>query len=356
MSGRIRTIKPELLDDEDAAGLSDAAWRLWVGSWVLCDDHGSCRAGTKYLAAQIWQDTARADQVDVTLGELVRVGKVTVYETGGQRYLRVNGWAKHQRVDNAGKPRVPQLGDVAGYPDIRVTSHGELAGTAGYPGVTATNNRALADSFSEPCREPRQLAESLDTLPLRAQSGGEDHRPPISDHRPPTTEPAAIAADTVAPLALPPSASENSKPEPEPSKAKPQSKPRAPRATRVPDDFVPSPSTLEHFRSQGWDPLPSVAEFLDHWRAVPGAKGVKLDWEATFRNRMRDLIAWGRAVEWSGPTTPTAAARRLRDVPTAEELAAVDRAAVQRTLAERVGALTAKMAPTLPLLPEEVGQ
>lgn len=32
-----------------------------------------------------------------------------------------------------------------------------------------------------------------------------------------------------------------------------------------------------------------TAEFVDHWKGVPGSKGVKLDWEATWRNRMRAL-------------------------------------------------------------------
>lgn len=30
-----------------------------------------------------------------------------------------------------------------------------------------------------------------------------------------------------------------------------------------------------------------TAEFVDYWRAVPGAKGVKLDWPATWRNWIR---------------------------------------------------------------------
>lgn len=32
-----------------------------------------------------------------------------------------------------------------------------------------------------------------------------------------------------------------------------------------------------------------TAEFEDYWRAVPGAKGVKLDWVATWRNRVREV-------------------------------------------------------------------
>lgn len=105
MSGRIRTIKPEVLDDEVAAGLSDAAWRLWVSSWVLADDYGNVRAGSKYLGAQVWQDSGR--DVESTLAELISSGLVSPYAVHGQRYVHIAGWEKHQRVDNAGKRRVP---------------------------------------------------------------------------------------------------------------------------------------------------------------------------------------------------------------------------------------------------------
>jgi hypothetical protein len=33
------------------------------------------------------------------------------------------------------------------------------------------------------------------------------------------------------------------------------------------------------------------SEFVDYWIAVPGTKGVKLDWPATWRNRVRDVLA-----------------------------------------------------------------
>jgi hypothetical protein len=29
--------------------------------------------------------------------------------------------------------------------------------------------------------------------------------------------------------------------------------------------------------------------FVDYWRGVPGARGRKLDWPATWRNRLRDV-------------------------------------------------------------------
>lgn len=268
MSGRIRTIKPEVLDDEDAAGFSDAAWRLWVGSWVLCDDHGNCRAGAKYLAAQIWQDSRRAYEVDGYLAELSAAGKVTVYETGAQRFMHVNGWSKHQRVDNASKPRVPVLGDVAGYPDIRHVSYQELGGRFAEVSASLGGSREIP------------LAGA------RAQSSGEDHRPPTPT---PTTDqgaPASAEAGVSASLGV---------------ESETRVKTKAPRATRVPEDFRPSDSTIAKFRKDGWDCRALVEEFIDYWRGIAGSKGVKLDWEATFRNRMRDVIALGRATRWEEP-------------------------------------------------------
>ena len=43
------------------------------------------------------------------------------------------------------------------------------------------------------------------------------------------------------------------------------------------------------------DPTPGseAAEFLDYWCAVPGARGLKLDWAATWRKRP----AWARREE-----------------------------------------------------------
>lgn len=111
MAGRIRSIKPELIEDEIAASLSDSAWRLWVSTWVLADDYGNVRAGSKYLAASVWQDSGRAESVEGLLVELVSAGFMTAYEHSGQRYAHINGWDKHQRVDNAGKRRVPDKSD-----------------------------------------------------------------------------------------------------------------------------------------------------------------------------------------------------------------------------------------------------
>jgi hypothetical protein len=43
------------------------------------------------------------------------------------------------------------------------------------------------------------------------------------------------------------------------------------------------------------DAQDTAARFRDYWQAIPGSKGVKLDWEATFRNWVRNEKVVGRS-------------------------------------------------------------
>lgn len=65
------------------------------------------------------------------------------------------------------------------------------------------------------------------------------------------------------------------------------------RGTRLPDGWQPSEAVRVWARSEH----PAVnlgfvlAEFVDYWLAIPGSRGCKLDWDATFRNRVREVAA-----------------------------------------------------------------
>jgi len=108
MSRRIRTVKPELLDDDKTAALSHVAWRLFVSGLLLSDDHGNLRAGTTYLLGQVFHSTgSTAEEVRAAVAELVALELWTTYTVRGQTYAHICGWSKHQRIDNAGKPKVP---------------------------------------------------------------------------------------------------------------------------------------------------------------------------------------------------------------------------------------------------------
>jgi len=61
------------------------------------------------------------------------------------------------------------------------------------------------------------------------------------------------------------------------------------RATRLPPQWTPDPDDVLRAAEQIGEQrtLIEIEKFHDYWRAVPGAKGRKLDWSATFRNWIR---------------------------------------------------------------------
>ncbi|HSE46366.1 MAG TPA: hypothetical protein VLA89_13655 [Gemmatimonadales bacterium] len=64
----------------------------------------------------------------------------------------------------------------------------------------------------------------------------------------------------------------------------------AKRGQRLPDDFVIADEMWSWADKQGFDHDWVVREterFADYWWAVPGQRGVKLDWAATWRNWLR---------------------------------------------------------------------
>ena len=88
---------------------------------------------------------------------------------------------------------------------------------------------------------------------------------------------------------------EDPKPKAEPA-PEPDAKPKAPKTTRgtrltiktLPDEW--RAWMAKHFPT--YDPDLVFEEFLDYWIGVSGAKGVKLDWFATFRNHVRGMPEW----------------------------------------------------------------
>jgi hypothetical protein len=61
-------------------------------------------------------------------------------------------------------------------------------------------------------------------------------------------------------------------------------------ATRIPEDFWPSKELLEwqaeHFEEVDWKL--ETHKFVDYWSSVSGSKGMKTDWQATWRNWIRN--------------------------------------------------------------------
>lgn len=97
-------------------------------------------------------------------------------------------------------------------------------------------------------------------------------------------------------------------------------KTRSTRGTRLPNDWQPPPEYLTWARENGngLDLSLEADKFRDYWIAQPGQKGVKVNWNATWRNWIRN--ARGRSHAENG-----------RD--TGRRLSAPER--VERAIAER---------------------
>ena len=105
MGGRIRTIKPEWLEDERLADASSDARVLSVALLLLADDYGNGRGNARHIGARVFpNDPATADRA---IAELEEIRFVQRYVVDDQTYFHVRNWAKHQRVDKPGRPLVP---------------------------------------------------------------------------------------------------------------------------------------------------------------------------------------------------------------------------------------------------------
>ena len=85
-----------------------------------------------------------------------------------------------------------------------------------------------------------------------------------------------------------------SDPTPEPEKIKTKNSTAKERGTRLADPFM----LTSEMRQWASIELPGLTdlegatrEFVDYWRAIPGQRGRKVDWIATWRNRMREIAA-----------------------------------------------------------------
>lgn len=112
MAGRIRSIKPEMLEDVRTAELSDGAFRLFIGSLLLADDEGRLRADVRYLAGQIFWGTPEGstctrEQVASARRALVEASIMVLYTVRGQEYALLRTFKKHQKIDRPSGPKCP---------------------------------------------------------------------------------------------------------------------------------------------------------------------------------------------------------------------------------------------------------
>ena len=254
---RIRTIKPEFWRSEDIAALSIEDRLLFIGLWSYVEDNGVGRDEPQLIQCDLYPLDTFTEASVRTHGGLMRLsqqGLITRYEgPDGRKYLQVNSWDKHQKINRPSKPRFPQY--------------------------NAENCTLTEPSLSPHCT----LTEG--SLPEQGTGNREQGTGKDTPFSPPhETEPAETASAelmTVAADAAPATAT-TSKPS-KPSKASKA------RGTRLPDGWAPNPALVVWTRANA----PAAANaleldrFRDYWTAQPDAKGRKTDWAATWRNWAR---------------------------------------------------------------------
>lgn len=245
---RIRTLKPEILEDEKTAGLSDAAYRLFISLIVLSDDWGNVRGDIRWLEGQVWWAHSSKPNILTLLVELDRACLINAYGVRGGTYLHLSGWEKHQRIDNRSKNRVPLQTDNDSQP---IQLDGSLADSRGNP--------------------PRNSAGS-------GRGPGEE-------------EDGEVAAET--PLT-------------KPNENKPTG--QAKRRGKIPGDWKPRQEERQSADAKGLDCDAEADQFRDHHTA----KGEPMaDWDAAFRTWLRNAVRFARSSGRTLTSKSTQAALRL---------------------------------------------
>jgi len=107
--GRIRTIKPELPQDERVGRVSREARLCWLLCFTLADDEGRFRAHPSLLAGTLYPyDGLKPSTVAGWMDELGEAGLLIRYQdTDGQEYAEIHNWRKHQFIPHPANSRLP---------------------------------------------------------------------------------------------------------------------------------------------------------------------------------------------------------------------------------------------------------
>ena len=108
---RARYIKPEFFKHEVLGSLDPLARLLFQGLWLLADREGRLKDRPVRIKIEILPYDDGAD-VDALLDDLARGGFIVRYGVGGDKYIQINNFAKHQRPHRNETPsEIPSIPD-----------------------------------------------------------------------------------------------------------------------------------------------------------------------------------------------------------------------------------------------------
>jgi hypothetical protein len=242
---RIRTFKPEFFRSPDTARASHAARILYMALWSWANDEGIGETNLNGLLGFAFPDEDLIERAELQrlLKEIRRVYGVVFYGNRGRFYYAIPSWDHHQKTERRAAGRFPGPDDDDSYPDQRFGDSEEEQGNS-----SAEDGESSSGTGEQ---GNRGTGESSSLTLVEGGVGGDPQNLPV------------VAKAT----------------------------PADARGKKLPKDWRPTDETIALMRAQfpHLDLKAIHEEFTDYWCAVPGVKGRKTDWDATWRNRVREI-------------------------------------------------------------------
>lgn len=318
---RIRTIKPEFFTSADIVALSPLARLLYIALWCEADKEG--RMVWKPKTFKLRYLPGDGCDVEALCEELVAHGLVRLY---GEGLAWIPSFTRHQHVnprESASDLPAPEDQKPSLPRKVGKSTREAVFERDGYACVRcgATDGLTIDHILPQSCGGPH-IPENLRTLCRTCNSA----RPVSGDG---LKEDLAMDGHTIETLRVKfgidasiPDAHAQVGKEGKGREGKGKEERVEARASRFALDSLPSDwGDFCRQERQDLDPFATFDRFRDYWRSVPGAKGRKLDWPATWRNWVRNERA-DRPKAKQSPDEVAAEAIRLMEQRDAQARAA----------------------------------
>lgn len=106
---RIRTIKPQHVNDKELSKISLPAHLFWILSWCFSDDSGVIENDPFLLRSQIFprRTDIRVEQVQQWIDQLIKARFVIPFTHEGEGYLIHRTFHAHQKIDRPQPSKIP---------------------------------------------------------------------------------------------------------------------------------------------------------------------------------------------------------------------------------------------------------
>lgn len=183
---RIRTIKPDFWRSDDIAALSIEDRLLFIGLWSYVDDNGVGRDEPQLIQCDLFPLdplTEGSVRVHGGLKRLSEQGLITRFEgPDGRRYLQIDSWDRHQRINRPSRPRFPRYdNETCTLSEGSLSPHDGLAEGSSPEQGTGNREQGVSNTPFSPSGDDSSDAEPHTPLSGQADEGGEQQTELLGD-------------------------------------------------------------------------------------------------------------------------------------------------------------------------------